>query len=50
MAYGHLQARSRIGATAAGLHRSQSHVGSSRVCDLHQGRILNPLNDSRDQT
>ena len=51
-AYGSLQARGRIGASAAGLH----HNGGSKlhICDLHhsswQCRILNPLSESRDRT
>ena len=54
MAHGGSQARGLIGALATGLHHSHSHMGSSRVCDLHhssrQRRILNPLSKGRDRT
>ena len=55
MAYGRLQARGQIGATAASLHHSHSNAGwdLSRFCDLHhssgQCRILNRLFEARDQ-
>ena len=52
MAYGGSQTRGRIGAVAAGLHHSQSIVGSKS--NLHhsswQWWILNPLMEARDQT
>ena len=54
MAYGGSQARSVIGAVAAGLHHSHSNLGSIHACSLHhsswQHRILNPVNKARDRT
>ena len=58
MAYGNFQARSQIGAVAAGLRHSHSHANStpvpSQVWDLHYGSqqcwILNPLSKARDRT
>ena len=48
-AYGGSQVRGPIGATAAGLHHSYSHVGSQpRLQPTRQ--ILNPLSEARDRT
>ena len=53
-AYGGSQARSRIRATAAGLHHSPATPDPSHVCNLRpsaqQRRILNPLSEARDGT
>ena len=53
-AYGGSQARSRIGAVAAGLRHSHSNARSEPVCDLYhsswQCQILNLLREARDQT
>ena len=54
MAHGCSQARDRIGATAAAYATAAAMQDPSHVCDLHhstrQRRILNPLNEARDQT
>ena len=56
MAYGGSQARSQIGAAAAGppLRHSHSNAEPSLVFDLHhssqQHWILNPLSEARDRT
>ena len=48
--YGSSQARSRISATAAGLHYSHSSWGSKLHHGSGQYRILNPLSGARDRT
>ena len=49
-----MEARGRIGATAASLPQPQQGKDLSQVCDLHhssrQQRILNPLSEARDGT
>ena len=55
LAYRSSWARGRIRAAIASLHHSHSKTQDpSRICDLHhsswQGRILNPLNKTRDRT
>ena len=54
VAHGSSQARGPIGAVAAGLWHSHSHVGSEPRLDLHhrsrQCWILNPLSEARDRT
>ena len=54
VACGSSQARSQIGATAAGLCHSHSNVDQNCVCDLHhnsqQWQILNSMSEARDQT
>ena len=53
-AHGGSQARSLIGARAAGLHHRHSNAGSKTYRDLHlssrQCWILNPLSEARDRT
>ena len=49
-AYGDSQARGWIGAAAAGLRHSHSHMGSEPTPQLTAVRILNQLNEARDQT
>ena len=53
-AYGSSQARSQIGATAAGLSHSHNNVGSKPglrpASQLTASQILNPLSEARDQT
>ena len=50
-ACGGSQARSRIGAAAAGPHHSYSNVGSKPHCNLHhnlwQRQVLNSLSEAR---
>ena len=54
MAHGGLQARDRIGATAASLHQSHSNTGSELhlqpTPQLMAMPILNPLSEARDRT
>ena len=54
VAYGSSQARSQIGATAAGLCHSHSNARSEPHLPLHhsswQCQILNPLSQARDRT
>ena len=53
-AYGGSQAKGRIWATTAAYTRATATQDTSRICDLHhsswQSRILNPMNEARDQT
>ena len=54
-AYGHSQARGRIGAIAPHLCHSHSNISLSHVCDLHHSSqqcqiLLNPLSEARDWT
>ena len=50
VAYGSSRARGRIGAASAGLGHSLSNARVDLHCSLWQHQILNPLNETRDQT
>ena len=54
VAYGSFQARGQIGAAAEAYITAMATPDMSHICDLYhslqQIRILNPLNEVRDQT